>query len=83
MSVYNLGIVNSAYINQEEDEPKDHMHSHLFVNDVAGQGSNNVASLIMKTLESLGLLNDEQPGAEQNIIFDNFLGQKTNKQYWS
>mmetsp|Transcript_8782 Transcript_8782/g.18221 ORF Transcript_8782/g.18221 Transcript_8782/m.18221 type:complete len:102 (+) Transcript_8782:495-800(+) len=45
---------------------------------LSGPVSNTVAFLIMKTLESLGLLNNEQPGGNLNISFGNCLGQNKN-----
>ncbi len=78
MSIYNLGIVNIAHIHQGDNEPKDHMHCHIYSEGVAGKGSNNVASLIMKTLDGLNLLHKDDCGGELNIIFDNCSGQNKN-----
>ncbi len=54
------------------------MHCHVYNEAVSGNGGNNIASLIMKTLESVGHFNDEQPGRELNIILDNCTEKKHN-----
>ncbi len=76
MSVYNLGVVNSAQIHGGDNEPNDHMSCHMYNEGVARKSSNNVASHIMKTFKILSLLNDWQPGEELNIIFDTCLVQR-------
>ncbi len=53
MSVYKIGVVSSAESYEREDEPKDHIHCHTYGKGVRGKGSNNVSSLIMKTLTRL------------------------------
>ncbi len=79
MSVYNLGIVNSCYLYDREDEPKDHMHCHVYDEGVAGKEINNVASpFIMKTLQGLDILKNDESRVEQNIIFDNCSRQIKN-----
>ncbi len=62
MSVSNLDVLNSAHINEGDNEPKDHMNCHVYNECVSGKGSNNVASLSMETFESTGLLNNETTG---------------------
>ncbi len=52
-----LSVINSGYIHERFYKPKDHMHCHVYNEGVAGKGSNNVASLIMKTFKSICLLN--------------------------
>ncbi len=78
MSVYNLGVVNSGHLHDGENEPKDHMHCHVYDEGIAGKGSNNVASLIMKTLHDLKLLKNDESGGELNIFFANCSGQNKN-----
>ncbi len=78
MSIYNLGVINTAHIHHSDNEPKDHMHCHIYSKGVAGKGSKNVALLIMKTLDGLNLLQKDDCGEELNIIFDNCSGQKKN-----
>jgi hypothetical protein len=38
---------------------------------VGSKGGNNVCSLIHKTLEMMGLLQENDSGLELNIVFDN------------
>jgi hypothetical protein len=45
---------------------------------VGKKGANNVASLIVKTLQQLNLLREDSAGGELNIIFDNCSGQNKN-----
>jgi hypothetical protein len=46
---------------------------------MAKKGGNNVASLVMKTLDKLGLLDREKGiGNELNLVFDNCPGQNKN-----
>ncbi len=80
MSDNNIDVVDSSQIHQGYDKPKDCKTSHMYSEGVAGNGSSNVASLIMITLEMIGLLNDEHPGGELNIIFENFQ-DKTREHY--
>ncbi len=80
MIVYNLGVVNSAHIHDGDEEPNDHMHCHVYDKGIAGKGSNNVASLIMKTLENLHHLKNDDSGGELNIVFDNCSGQNKKTQ---
>ncbi len=78
LSVYNLGAVNSAYVHIGEDEQNNHMHCHVYDEGIAGKVSNNVSSVIMKVLDGLDLLKNDDSGGELNIIFDNFSGWKKN-----
>ena len=54
------------------------MYTHIYTEGIGKKGSNNVASLIVKTLEHLGLLRDNDPGGELTIVFDNCQGQNKN-----
>ncbi len=78
MSVYNLGVVNSALIHDGDEEPMDHMHCHVYDEGIAGKGSNNIASFIMKTLKNLNLLKNDESGGELKFVFDNCSGQNKN-----
>ncbi len=51
------------------------MHCHVYIEGVGKKGANNVALLIMKTLQKLNLLREDSVGGELNIIFDNCSGQ--------
>ena len=54
------------------------LHDHDYHKDVGGKGDNNIASLIIKTLKLLGLLDESCIRGELNIIFDNFTSQNKN-----
>ena len=45
---------------------------------VGKKGTNNVSSLVMKTLKDASMLPDNDTGGELVIIFDNCLGQNKN-----
>ncbi len=51
------------------------MHCHVYTERVGKKGANNVALLIMKTLQKLNLLCEDSVGGELNIIFDNCSSQ--------
>ena len=57
-----------------------HFKAHLLLKlDAIGKkGTNNVASLIMKTLRHLNILCKDSVGSELNIVFDNCCGQNKN-----
>ncbi len=79
LNIYNLGCVNHAHVvDQDHENPREHMHCHIYHEGIAKKGANNVASLIMKTLQITGLLREEECGKELNIIFDNCSGQNKN-----
>ena len=54
------------------------MHCHIYNEGVGKIGVNNVASLIMKTLQKLNLLQEDCTDSKLNIIFDNCSGQNKN-----
>jgi hypothetical protein len=55
-----------------------YLHCHVYTEGVGKKGANNVASLIMKTLQKLNLLCKDSFGGELNIIFDNCSVQNKN-----
>jgi hypothetical protein len=71
MSIYNLGVVDHARVSE-------HLHCHVYTKGVSKKGANNVALLIIKTLQKLNLLHKDSVGGELNIIFDNSSGQNKN-----
>ncbi len=77
MSVYNLGIVDHAHVYIDGRVSK-HLHCHVYHKEVGKKGTNNVASLLMKTLGQLNLLCKDSVGGELNVIFDSCLGQNKN-----
>jgi hypothetical protein len=77
MSVYNLGVVNHAHVYNDRWF-SEHLHCHVYTKGVGKKGANNVALLIMKTLQKLNLLCKDSVGGKLNIIFDNCSSQKKN-----
>ncbi len=49
LTVFNLGVVNHAHT-YNDGRVSEHMHAHLYHEGVGKKGTNNVASLILKTL---------------------------------
>ncbi len=47
------------------------MYAHVYHKGVAKKGANNVASLIIITLQQLNLLCEDSAGGELNIVSDN------------
>ena len=77
LSVYNLGVVNHAHVYDNGKIGK-HMYAHIYNEGEGKKGANNVASLIVKTLRQLNLLQEDSAGGELNIVFDNCSGQNKN-----
>ena len=78
LSVYNLGVVDTAHMESSSSDPCEHMHAHVYHQGVGKKGGNNVASLLLHTMKLRGLLREGEPGAEFNCIFDNCGGQNKN-----
>jgi hypothetical protein len=55
LSVYNLGMVNHAHV-YPDGTVGEHMYAHVYNEGVGKKGANNVASLVVKTLQHLNLL---------------------------
>jgi hypothetical protein len=77
MSVYNLGVVNHTHV-YNDGRVSEHLHCHVYTEGIGKKGANNVALLIMKTLQKLNLLCKDSFGGELNIIFDNCSGHNKN-----
>jgi len=77
LGVYNLGVVNEAH-KYSEKVVREHLYAHVYHEGTGKKGSNNVASLIMKTLKHMGILDETKIGGELVIIFDNCVGQNKN-----
>ena len=71
LTIYNLGVVDVSH------PEGDHLYCHIYKEGDGRKGGNNVASLLMKTLRMLSLL-QLTAGKELNVVFDNCGGQ-TNK----
>jgi len=86
VTVYCLGAVDVADESVNLDgEPVARLHAHIYHEGEGNggkgtvKGGNNVASLVMKTLEKLDWLKEVEEGtAELNIFFDNCGGQNKN-----
>jgi hypothetical protein len=75
--IFYLGVVNHAHI-YDNGRVSEHLHCHVYHEGVGKKGANNVASLIIKTLQQPNLLCEDSVGSELNIVFNNCLGQNTN-----
>ena len=56
----NLGMVDHTH-RYPSGKIGPHMYTHIYTEGIGKKGSNNVVSLIVKTLEHLGLLRDNDP----------------------
>jgi hypothetical protein len=72
LGIYNFGFVDVA------DPRGDHLYCHIYKEGDGKKGGNNVASLIMKSLQKMNVLQDNNKGKELNIVFDNCPGQNKN-----
>ncbi len=77
VSINNLGMVDHAH-DYGDGEVKEQMYVHVYHEGVGKKGANNVASLIVKMLQQLNLLQEDSAGGELNVIFDNCSGQNKN-----
>jgi hypothetical protein len=77
LTINNLGVVNQANL-QSDGKVKDLMHCHVYHEGVGSKGGNNVCSLPHKTLDSEGVLLEDDPGLELNVIYDNCRSQNKN-----
>jgi hypothetical protein len=78
-SVYVFGMVDMAHkYNGVVQSVGEHLHAHVYPEKEGDKGSNNVASLIMKTLTNLNVLREGEAGGKLTIFFDNCSGQNKN-----
>ena len=77
LSIFNLGMVDHANKGCDGVECN-HLHTHIYHEGAGKKGANNVASLIIKMLKLLELLDKSCARGELSIIFDNCTGQKKN-----
>ena len=68
MTVNNLGMVNHAHV-YKTGRVSEHMHCHVYTEAEGKKGVNNVASLIIKTLQVINVLREDSVGGELNIVF--------------
>ena len=78
LSIYNLGVVNHAFDYGDNSRFDTHMDAHVYHEGVAKKGSNNVVSLILKSLKSAGIMRENDIGGELILVFDNCSGQNKN-----
>jgi hypothetical protein len=72
LNVFNLGCVDVSHPDGE------HLYCHIYKEGDGKKGGDNVASLLMKTLRHLNLLQEGCRGKELNVVFDNCPGQNKN-----
>jgi hypothetical protein len=72
LTVFNLGVVDVSHPDGE------HRYCHLYKEGDGKKGGDNVASLLMKTLRQLNILQEGCRGKELNVVFDNCPGQNKN-----
>jgi hypothetical protein len=72
LTIFNLGVVDVSHPDGE------HLYCHLYKEGDGKKGGDNVASLLMKSLRHLNILQDDCRGKELNVVFDNCPGQNKN-----
>lgn len=82
LNLFNFGVADVSFVGDDGEEA-DHLYCHLFKEGDGGKGGNNVASLVMKTLRKLQILQHKQDGMplrgkELNLVMDNCGGQNKN-----
>jgi hypothetical protein len=70
LGIYCFGMV---------DPTVNKLFAHLYSEGLGKKGGNNVASLIMKTLNHIDILNKDEAGRELSIVMDNCGGQNKNR----
>jgi hypothetical protein len=72
LTIFNLGVVDVSHPDGE------HLYCHLYKEGDGKKGGDNVASLLMKSLRQLNILQEGCRGKELNVVFDNCPGQNKN-----
>jgi hypothetical protein len=72
LNVYNLGVVDVSHPDGE------HLYCHIYKEGDGKKGGDNVASLLMKSLKQLNIIQEGKIGKELNVVFDNCPGQNKN-----
>jgi hypothetical protein len=65
LTIFNLGVVDVSHPDGE------HLYCHLYKEGDGKKGGENVASLLMKSLRHLNVLQEGCRGKELNVVFDN------------
>jgi hypothetical protein len=68
LTIFNLGVVDVFHPDGE------HLYCHLYKKGDGKKGGDNVASLLMKSLRQLNVLQEGCRGKELNVVFDNCPG---------
>ncbi len=77
VGVYTCGVVNHGHLNND-GTVGEHVHAHVYHEGTGKNGTNNEASLIMKTLRLMDIVRDNEAGGELNIFFNNCSGKNKN-----
>ena len=72
-----MGVVNHGH-RYPDGEVGEHMHVHVYHESVGRKGSNDISSLVMKTLRFMNMLRRNDPGGKLVLFFDNCSGQNKN-----
>ena len=75
--INNLGMVNHAHV-YPNGNVAPHIYTHVYHKAIGRKGSNNMTSLIDKTLLHMETLRKNEAGGELTIIFNNCQGQNKN-----
>jgi hypothetical protein len=72
LTIFNLGVVDVSHPDGE------HLYCHIYKEGDGKKGGDNVASLLVKSLRQLNVLQEGCRGKELNVVFDNCPGQNKN-----
>jgi hypothetical protein len=75
LDVYNFGVVDHLH-DYSNGTIGNHMYCKVYHEGIGKKGGTNVVSLIVKTLQDMNILREDDPGGELNIIFDNCSEKK-------
>lgn len=77
-----FGVADVSYVDDITEKEADHLYFHCYQEGFGAKGGNNVASMIMKTLQQIELLQHDngapKRGKELNVVMDNCTGQNKN-----
>ena len=68
--MYNFGVVDHSHV-YPDGHIGEHLHSHVYHKGNGKKGANNVASLLMKIMRTMGIIREDMVGGELTIVFDN------------
>jgi hypothetical protein len=72
LSCYCFGVVNAVL-------EKDHLYANMYHEGQGQKGGNNVASLLVKVLKTIGAMKEGERGGPLTIVMDNCGGQNKNR----